>query len=90
MTATLCPIECVTAACEEPDFLTKHNAFVLTLVGIFSGALGVITAYFLKSRCTKIGCFCINCERTPLNDNANANDNDNVNANAISVNVENL
>ena len=62
-----CPISCVKSGCDDPpDFLQKHNAFVLTMVGILSGALGYMLTYMLKSRCTKIQCCGLNCERKPL------------------------
>ena len=44
-----CPIECVRSACPDPDFLEKHNAFVLTLVASMSATLGVLFNYLLKS-----------------------------------------
>tara|TARA_R110002020_G_scaffold73940_4_gene189586 strand:+ start:4286 stop:4555 length:270 start_codon:yes stop_codon:yes gene_type:complete len=59
-----CPIECVKSGCDDPpDFLTKHNQFIITLSGIISALFGSILAYFLKSRCKKINCFCISCDR---------------------------
>ena len=50
-----CPIECINRdliCASPPDFLEKHNGFVLT--------------YFLKSRCKKIKCFGLECDRTPI------------------------
>jgi len=63
---TQCPIECVRAACPSPDFLEKHEAFVITIVGILGGALGVLLNYFMKSRCTKIKCCGVGCDRQPV------------------------
>lgn len=58
-----CPIECVRAACTDPDFLEKHGTWLLTVVAGVSGGMGVIFTYFLKSRCTRIKCFCGECHR---------------------------
>ena len=66
MNMTLCPLECVRSACPDPDWLEKHSTFVLTATGALSGLIGVVFAYFLKSRCTKVSCLCFKCERTPL------------------------
>jgi hypothetical protein len=58
-----CPIECVRSACPDPDWLEKHNGFVLTLVASFSAAVGVVLSYFLKSRCSTIDCCGMKCNR---------------------------
>ena len=47
-----CPIECMQNL-NPPDWLEKHNAFVLTLVGILGGGLGVLLSYFLKFKVQK-------------------------------------
>ena len=60
-----CPIECMQNL-NPPDWLEKHNAFVLTLVGILGGGLGVLLSYFLNSRCKKIDICCAKCERDVL------------------------
>ena len=59
----------VKAGCADPpDFLEKHNAFLLTVIASGSAALGLIFSYFLKSRCRTISIFngCIACDRTPV------------------------
>jgi hypothetical protein len=48
---------------DPPDFLEKHGAWVLTIVGAGTGLLGAMFAYFLKSRCRKIKCFGLECDR---------------------------
>lgn len=58
-----CPIECVRAACTEPDFIEKHGTWLLTVVAGLSGGVGVLFSYFLKSRCSKIKCLCGECHR---------------------------
>ena len=64
----LCPLHCVNIACKQPSFLEQHETFILTIIGIGGSGLGVLLAYFLKSRCSKIKvCFgCLKCDRTPL------------------------
>ena len=64
-----CPIECINRdlICESPpDWLEKHNGFLLALIGLMGGGGGVLFTYFLKSRCTKISCFGLNCTRQPI------------------------
>ena len=51
---------------QDPDFLERNSAFLLSVFGILSGCFAGLTAYFLKSRCTSISCFCCKCERDPL------------------------
>ena len=63
---TTCSIECVRAACPEPDWLEKHSTFVITVIGLITGVLGVVLTYFLKSRCTKISCWGVSCDRDPV------------------------
>lgn len=71
-----CPLECVRLGCPEPDWLEKHNGFLITLIGAVSGALGIIFTYCLKSRCRNIKTPCITCDRDVLqikNDNIEIN-----------------
>jgi hypothetical protein len=73
-TAVACPIECINRAliCESPpDWLEKHSTFVLTLVASLSACVGVVFTYFLKSRCKKIKCCGLECDRSPIELNAN-------------------
>ena len=63
---TVCPIECVRAACPSPDWLEKHETFTLTMVATISAFVTAVLSYFLKSRCTKIKCFGMSCIRQPL------------------------
>jgi len=67
MSDIVCPIECMKTL-NPPDFLEKHNSFVLTLVGLLGGGAGVLLSYFLKSRCTKIHCCGFGCDRVPIAD----------------------
>jgi len=64
-----CPIECINREliCDSPpDWLDKHNGFLLTLVASLSAGAGVLLTFFLKSRCSKIKCFGLECDRTPV------------------------
>ncbi len=67
----LCPVSCVRSACPEPDWLEKHETFVLTVVATLSATIGVMFSFFLKSRCTKIKCFGFACDRQPVDLNEN-------------------
>jgi hypothetical protein len=69
MSSVNCPIECIWR--EEPEtWLEKHEGFLLGLTGLLGGGLGALLAYFIRSRCTKIGLDCkccgIVCDRSPL------------------------
>jgi hypothetical protein len=59
----LCPLECVNQGCPQPDFLEKHDGFLITLIGSLSAVLGVIFSYCIKSRCKNIKTCCISCDR---------------------------
>ena len=50
----------------DPDFLERNSAFLLSVFGILSACCAGMTAYLLKSRCTMIKCGCMSCEREPL------------------------
>ena len=63
MTDIVCPINCINTGCPHPDFLEKHNGFVITLIGSISAVLGVVFSYFIRSRCKNIKCCCIACDR---------------------------
>ena len=56
-----------------PDFLEKHGAWLLTIVGIATGAFSALLVYFLKSRCTRVRCFGVSCERQPVSETYLAN-----------------
>jgi len=42
------------------------GGFVLTLVGLIGAGSAYCLTYFLKSRCTRIKCGCIECLREPI------------------------
>ena len=63
----LCPIDCVNQACPEPDFLEKHNGFLITLFGSVTALLGVVFTYCIKSRCRNIKSPCLSCDRDVIN-----------------------
>ena len=66
MASIHCPIECVRSACPDPDFLEKHSTFVLTITASLSATLGVVLSYILKSRCKRIQCCGLTCDREPI------------------------
>lgn len=78
----MCPIECVRAACPDPTWLEKHESFILTITASASALVGVLLAYCIKSRCTKIKCCGVELDRDPVNFNLNEN------VNVQSVNVQ--
>lgn len=45
------------------------GGFVLTLVGLIGAGSAYCLTYFLKSRCTRIKCGCIECLREPIAEN---------------------
>lgn len=63
MNDIICPIECVKSGCDDPDFLSKHGSWLLTVIASMSAALGLCLTYFLKSRCKNIRTPCISCDR---------------------------
>lgn len=44
------------------------GGFVLTLVGLIGAGSAYCLTYFLKSRCTRIKCGCIECLREPISE----------------------
>ena len=62
-----CPLECMTTAkavaCPDPHFIEKNGTWVLTVVGMGLGCVATILTYFLKSRCSKISCWGVECVR---------------------------
>lgn len=64
--SSMCPIECVRAACPDPDFVEKNGTWLLTVFGIGTGLIGSVLAYMLKSRCSKIKCCGLECDRTVM------------------------
>lgn len=56
------PSECVMG-----DFISSNS---LMIVGIFLGSLTGCCMCVLKSRCSKIKCCCVSCERNVLSEQA--------------------
>jgi hypothetical protein len=68
-TGIVCPIECLdrNLICDSPpDWLEKHSTFMITLLGVLGAGATVVLTYFLKSRCKKIKCCGLECDRTPI------------------------
>jgi hypothetical protein len=51
----------------EPDFVERNGAWLLSVLGVVTACMSGILAYFLKSRCSRIKCCGIECERDVLN-----------------------
>ena len=49
-----------------PDFVERNGTWMLSVLGILSSCCAGMTAYFLRSRCTKITCCGASCEREVL------------------------
>lgn len=58
-----CPIECVRSACPDPDFIEKNGTWLLTVIGVLVACVGTTLTFFLKSRCKKIKCCGLACDR---------------------------
>ncbi len=61
-----CPVECINAACPEDDFIERNGTWLLTVIGLVTGCFGGMLTYFLKSRCRRIACMGLECERDVL------------------------
>ena len=46
----------------EQDWLEKHGAWALTVVGLAAGCIGGVLTYFLRSRCKKLKFGCTECK----------------------------
>lgn len=51
----------------EPDFVERNGAWLLSVLGVVTACMSGILAYFLKSRCSRIKCCGMECERDVLN-----------------------
>ena len=58
-----CPIECVK---NHPDFIERNGTWLLSVIASISALCGYFLSYFLKSRCKKIDCCGLKCDRTPI------------------------
>ena len=54
----------------DPDFVERNGVWMLSVLGVFMSCLSGILVYMLKSRCKKIKCACIECERDVLDQDA--------------------
>ena len=50
--------------CPQPDFIERNGAWLITVIGMFTGCFGGVLTYFLKSRCHRIKCLCVECDRS--------------------------
>ena len=51
----------------EPDFVERNGAWLLSVLGVATACVSGMLAYFLKSRCSRIRCCGMECERDVLN-----------------------
>ena len=58
-----CPIECVK---DSPDFIERNGTWLLSVIASVSALFGYLLSYLLKSRCKKISCWGLTCDRTPI------------------------
>lgn len=49
-------------------FIEVNGTWVITFTGILSACVSGTLMYFLKSRCTRIQCGCVSCERDPISE----------------------
>lgn len=49
--------------CPSPDFLERNGSWLLSVVGLLIGCFSGMLTYFLKSRCRRIRCLGVECER---------------------------
>lgn len=47
----------------EPDFIERNGTWILSMVGVVGACASGILVYMLKSRCTKIKCCGVECDR---------------------------
>ena len=48
----------------NPDFIERNGTWLLTMVTAVGACVSGLLVYMLKSRCTHIKCFCIECDRS--------------------------
>jgi len=51
---------------EDLKDLGINATFIITMTGMIGTGLAVLLTYFLKSRCSKIKCCCLECERDTI------------------------
>lgn len=63
-------------------FVELNSGFIITFFGMFGACVSGTLVYFLRSRCTRIKCGCIECVRQPISEenmnNISLNTSDNV------------
>lgn len=50
----------------EPDWVQRNGTWVLSMVGVLGACASGLLVYMIKSRCTRIRCCGIECERDVL------------------------
>ena len=57
----------------DPDFIQRNGAWLLSMLGILATCMSGLMVYMLKSRCRRIRCCGVDCERDVLDLNAMQN-----------------
>ncbi len=47
----------------DPDFIERNGTWVLSVLAVLMTCIGAMLTFFLRSRCSRIRCFCFECER---------------------------
>ena len=55
------------SAVYDPDFIERNGAWLLSVIGVLATCASGMLAYFLRSRCRRIRCCGVECERDVLN-----------------------
>ena len=48
---------------EDHDFIERNGTWLLSMVGVLGGCMSGILVYMLKSRCKRIACLGMSCDR---------------------------
>lgn len=62
------PIEIIEQPRDFTYFLQTNGAFILTLLGLMGSCTTAMLLYFLRSRCTRVKCCCMECIRQPVSE----------------------
>lgn len=63
-----CPVECMSTIGDvvqgpQASFIEKNSAFLLTVLGMVGGVVASMLTFCVKSRCTTIRCWGMECVR---------------------------
>lgn len=49
-------------------FVELNSGFIITFFGMIGACVSGTLVYFLRSRCTRVKCFCLECIRQPISE----------------------